>query len=119
MLSNGDWLSFDLPDGRMVTVIDIIQDPEIMLTHAQVEVLFRNQCIRCGRFSHVVHEMVPRSIAFKTWYHWSNQVVLCPVCHEWAHRVGTSVSRSILITMRDKRLEDLYGIQTNPPAIDT
>lgn len=105
------WIEFDLINGRHVTIQDLWVDPDIVLTHDQIELLFRHQCVRCGKRSRVVHELLPRGKAGKKWYHWSNRVVLCAECHQWAHDIGTLKSRQVLAELRDQRIEEIYGPQ--------
>ena len=73
-----------------------------------VRKLFRFTCVRCGRLSGIVHELVPRSKRPKDW--WKdirNGVVVCPLCHEWVHQ-GTESRRPRLEGMA-ATLRAVYG----------
>lgn len=94
--------------GRILSLDDLYQDHEIVLLHDQMIVLFGGMCVRCGVRGNIVHEMHPRSLGGNA-RRWSNQVVLCAACHDWAHAVGTAKSRPILERFRDQRLLALYG----------
>ena len=63
------------------------------------------KCLNCDKPGDVLHELVPKSKAPKTWMRPSNRVVLCNICHDNAHKIGASVSRQILIAKREKKYE--------------
>lgn len=69
--------------------------------------LFDNKCIRCGRPTNIIHEIVPISHG-KSSLHWKNRVPLCDsepmFCHTWAHGVGTNNSIPILQEKRKQFL---------------
>lgn len=67
--------------------------------------LFDGRCVKCGNLAVTIHEIVPRSLAPKTWKNPENRVPLCATCHDWAHRNGTAKSRDILTQKRKDWLE--------------
>lgn len=67
---------------------------------------FHHRCVRCGKPSEIVHEIVPKSRRPKTWMLPENRVVLCNECHTWAHHRGASTSAEELILLRKQRLEE-------------
>ena len=78
--------------------------------------LFNRRCVRCGRPSTVIHEIVPISHGKSTLVI-KNRVILCQnadgekeSCHDWAHRVGTNISIPILKELRKKFLIRRFGL---------
>lgn len=62
--------------------------------------LFDYRCVRCGKPTGVIHEIVPISHGNGT-LHWKNRIPLCysiyeNSCHSWAHDIGTNTSIPIL-----------------------
>lgn len=86
--------------------------------------LFDGRCIRCGRPTNVIHEIIPISHGNSA-LHWRNRVPLCDYpdhnsCHNWAHNVGTDNSIPELQELRRKAIirkfnlldtESEFGIQ--------
>jgi len=72
--------------------------------HDEVLELFRHKCVRCGRHTYIVHEIVPKSRLPKTWMMPENRVPLCDLCHAWAHQRGAASSAQELRELRTKRL---------------
>jgi len=68
--------------------------------------LFHHRCVRCGKSSETVHELVPRSRRPNTWWFPSNRVVLCFECHFWSHSRGAKSSADELRNLREKRLKE-------------
>lgn len=66
----------------------------------------RCRCVRCGKYSETVHEIVPKSRRPKTWMQPENRVVLCIECHVWAHSKGAKSSAEELTRLRKQRLEE-------------
>ncbi len=77
--------------------LELDKDREIILW------LFDNKCVKCGRNTNIIHEVIPISHG-KVALHWKNRVTVCNVCHDWAHSVGTNNSIPIL---QEKRKEFL------------
>jgi hypothetical protein len=75
---------------------------------------FRSKCVRCRRYTGVVHEIIPKSRK-KDWDAYGNQVPLCPECHDWAHSIGTRKSSIILQRFRDRRLLEYNLVIDNIP----
>jgi len=71
----------------------------------QILQIFGGRCIRCGKQTIVVHEIVPKSHG-KEYLAAENRVTLCNSCHEWAHS-NTAISISILTERRIKVLQNL------------
>ena len=63
---------------------------------------FKYKCIRCGNDAVTLHELIPKSLAPKTWRQKENRVPLCEVCHLWAHKYGIKNSRYVLEWHRSK-----------------
>lgn len=70
----------------------------------KVRKMYHERCIRCGKSSRIVHELVPKSKRPKDWWEIDNMVVLCPECHNWAHNIGTTNSKEILVFSAQRRL---------------
>lgn len=64
------------------------------------------RCLRCNRPADVLHELTPKSKAPKIWDRQDNRIPLDSFCHEWAHRVGSKISKPILTELWTKRLQD-------------
>lgn len=65
--------------------------------------LFDGRCLRCGRKTNIIHEIVPISHG-KSSLHWKNRAPLCIVCHDWAHGIGTNNSIPVLQEKRKQFL---------------
>lgn len=70
--------------------------------------IFDYRCIRCGKATEVIHEIIPISHGRKA-LAGVNRVPLCDFpnensCHDWAHRVGT---RNSIPTLQSRRAEFL------------
>ena len=68
---------------------------EIKDLKQQCRDFYHEKCIVCGRRSRIVHEIIPRSsgnIAINL----DNMVVLCELCHGYAHSVGSEVAEETL-----------------------
>ena len=64
------------------------------------------RCVVCSKWADTIHEIVPKSIAPKTWMVLENRVPLCNQCHELAHLKGTRNSADGLRALRKQRLEE-------------
>jgi 5-methylcytosine-specific restriction endonuclease McrA len=69
---------------------------------------FNWRCILCDRKAAVLHEIIPKSKAPKTWKKPGNRVPLCVSCHDDVTRQSAAASRPRLERSRDEKLE-LYG----------
>ena len=81
--------------------------------------LFDRRCVRCGRPSTTIHEIVPISHGKNTLMI-KNRVILCQIsepnrqsCHDWAHNIGTTNSIPILEELRKKYLIRKFGLEIN------
>jgi predicted restriction endonuclease len=77
--------------------------------------LFGNRCAVCGRPSTTIHEIIPLSHG-KVAMSIDNRIVLCNFHHDWAHRVGTDNSITILQEVRQDYLtrhQNVENIQEN------
>lgn len=73
-------------------------EPEI-----QIFAEFSYKCLYCLTNDAVtLHELIPKSLAPKTWMKPENRVPLCAKCHSWAHQIGTKQSRKILEEKRGR-----------------
>lgn len=88
----------------------------IITSNQEVIDLFRGKCVRCRKSAKTVHEIVPRSLAPKTWMKLSNRVPLCDECHEWAHSRGTNNSAEELTRLREQRLSEYASTQQEFPG---
>ena len=75
--------------------------------------LFGNNCVKCGRPTAVIHEIIPISHG-RSALHWTNRVPLCDYpyqnpCHGWAHSVGTNNSIPVLQEIRENYLMKKFG----------
>ena len=66
--------------------------------------IFGFRCVKCGRPTNVIHEIIPISHG-KSSLVIENRIPLCDFptfnsCHDWAHRVGTRISIPILQQVR-------------------
>jgi len=74
----------------------------------QIFSLYNYKCLWCMILDAVtLHELIPKSLAPKTWDRPENRVPLCAGCHVKAHDKGTKFSRTIL---RQRREEFLGGV---------
>lgn len=71
---------------------------------------FHHRCAYdgCGKLTVTLHEMLPRAFGRKAMQR-KNRIPLCLKHHEWAHQVGASVSRPILMEMRERALARCYN----------
>ena len=79
----------------------------------QCREFYNERCIVCGRHSRIVHEIIPRSSG-KIAVNIDNMVVLCNLCHDYAHSVGSQVAEKVLkLYIQDaiKRKEIKKGIE--------
>jgi 5-methylcytosine-specific restriction endonuclease McrA len=53
----------------------------------QCRELFHERCVVCGRYSRIVHEIIPRSSG-KVAINLDNMVVLCAEHHDRVHKYG-------------------------------
>ena len=61
----------------------------------------------CGRHSLIVHEIIPRSHG-KVAINIDNMVVLCNLCHDYAHSVGSKVAQEVLQLYKEEAIKR-YG----------
>ena len=81
--------------------------------------IFDGRCVRCGRPTNVVHEIVPISNG-KKYLAIKNRVPLCDFpyensCHSWAHGIGTRNSIPILLEKRAEFLRRKWKMNKNLP----
>lgn len=69
---------------------------------------FDNKCLICGYKTEIVHEFVPGHGDFAMLP--ENRAPLCDRCHNWAHRVGTKVSRQRLVELNEIYFRNKYGM---------
>ena len=65
---------------------------------------FSFKCLVCSKQAVVLHEIIPKSKAPKTWDRPENKVPLCANCHENIHRHGAMRYVEFLKTIREIRL---------------
>ncbi len=65
---------------------------------------YHERCIVCGRHSLIVHEIIPRSHG-KIAINIDNMVVLCNICHDHAHSVGSKVSQETLNIYKERAIK--------------
>ena len=65
---------------------------------------FSFKCLVCSKQAIVLHEIIPKSKAPKTWDVPENKVPLCANCHEEIHRHGAMRYVEFLKTRREIRL---------------
>jgi 5-methylcytosine-specific restriction endonuclease McrA len=65
--------------------------------------LFHFRCGVCGRPSNTIHEIIPLSHGVVARSK-ENRMVLCNICHTWAHATGTNISIPILQAKREEYL---------------
>lgn len=70
--------------------------------------LFNKRCGNCGRPGNAIHEIVPISHG-KVSLHYTNRIVLCTACHEWAHNIGTILSIPTLQKARKTAVIRKFG----------
>lgn len=71
--------------------------------------MFHGECILChSSWGVTVHEIVPRSLAPKTWMEVPNRVTLCAVCHEKVHNMSKRDREDLLYPARDRMLKHWY-----------
>ena len=70
----------------------------------QCRELFHERCVVCGRYSRIVHEIIPRSSG-KIAINLDNMVVLCNICHDQAHCVGSEVAEETLKLYREDAIK--------------
>ena len=70
------------------------------------DVVYENRCAVCGRPSRIVHEIEEKSLRPRTWFYLENLIVLCPVCHDWAHELGTRERADELRQCRERVLRE-------------
>ena len=76
------------------------------VTYDTVMKLFNAECVIChATFGVTVHEIIPRSLAPKTWHEVENRVPLCSVCHEKIHTMSKRDREALLYPARDRALK--------------
>ena len=73
----------------------------------QCRKFYHERCIVCGRYSLIVHEIIPRSHG-KIAINIDNMVVLCNPCHDYAHSVGSEVAQETLKLYKEAAIKR-YG----------
>lgn len=69
----------------------------------QCREFYHEKCIVCGRHSQIVHEIIPRSSG-KIAINLENMVILCNLCHDYAHSCGSEVAEETLKLYQQKAL---------------
>lgn len=82
---------------------------ELELDRGFILWLFHGKCLKCGKPTVVIHEIIPVSHG-KVALHWTNRVPLCDNHHSWAHDIGTNNSIPILQELRWKFLITHYDL---------
>ena len=82
----------------------------------QCRELYNERCIVCGRHSRIVHEIIPRSSG-KVAITLDNMVVLCNLCHDYAHSVGSNVAEEVLVLYRENAIKRMRQVSWD--TIDT
>ena len=77
---------------------------EIKKLKQQCREFYNERCIVCGRHSRIVHEIIPRSSG-KIAVNIDNMVVLCNLCHDYAHSVGSQVAEKVLKLYRQDAIK--------------
>ena len=68
--------------------------------------LFNSTCILCrATFGVTVHELIPRSLAPKSWKRIDNRVCLCNDCHTKIHNMSKKDRDDLLLPARDRALK--------------
>jgi len=70
----------------------------------QCREFYNERCIVCGRHSRIVHEIIPRSSG-KIAVNIDNMVILCGLCHDYAHSVGSQVAEEVLELYRQHAIK--------------
>jgi 5-methylcytosine-specific restriction endonuclease McrA len=65
--------------------------------------LFHFRCGVCGRPSNMIHEIIPLSHG-RVSMSKDNRIVLCNICHDWAHKTGSNISIPMLQQKRGEYL---------------
>jgi len=66
--------------------------------------LYHEKCVICSRSSRIVHEIIPRSSG-KIAINLENMVVLCGMCHDWAHSVGSKIAEKTLKIYKQRAIK--------------
>jgi len=78
------------------------------VTYKTVMNIHHGECVLChASFGVTVHEIIPRSLAPKTWMEVENRVPLCSVCHEKIHNMSKRDREALLYPARDRALKYL------------
>ena len=73
--------------------------------------MFHGECILChSSWGVTVHEIIPRSLAPKTWMEVANRVPLCSVCHEKVHNMNKRDREALLYPARERMLKYWYAL---------
>ena len=68
--------------------------------------LYNSTCILCrATFGVTVHELIPRSLAPKSWKRIDNRVCLCASCHTKIHNMSKKDRDDLLLPARDRALK--------------
>ena len=70
----------------------------------QCREFYNERCIVCGRHSRIVHEIIARSSG-KIAVNIDNMVILCDLCHDYAHSVGSQVAEKVLELYRQDAIK--------------
>ena len=82
--------------------------PDEDTNYDEVMKLYRGECLICGvSFGTTVHELVPKSLAPKTWKAISNRIVLCQKHHEYVHNLSMKDRDDLLLPLKEKKLRAL------------
>ena len=87
----------------------LINNPSDVIEDYELIDIYRGKCIVCRHPAYTIHEIHPKSLLI-SWSRWINRVLLCPVCHDTAHKRGTISSRDYLIEHRNQRLGEYWNI---------
>ena len=77
---------------------------EIKNLKQQCREFYNERCIVCGRHSRIVHEIIARSSG-KIAICLDNMVILCGLCHDYAHSVGSQVAEEVLELYRQDAIK--------------
>ena len=87
----------------------LIANPTSEIDDIEIINIYRQKCVVCRKPTMTIHEIHPRSLCI-TWRKWINRVLLCPECHNNAHKHGTISSKDYLILYRNQRLGEYWDI---------
>jgi 5-methylcytosine-specific restriction endonuclease McrA len=75
----------------------------------QCRELYKERCIVCGRHSRIVHEIIARSSG-KVAINIDNMVILCDLCHDYAHSMGSNVAEEMLQLYRQDAIKRMRQV---------